>query len=141
MRSLYCASGVLAVLLLAGLVAATAGPSSDDETPTIKKVMQTLHKGKTSPLSTVKAALKGDSPDWTKVQKEAKIFATFGAALPKNDPPQGDKASYEKLAKAYASAAEALESSAKKEDLKGAREALKKISNSCAVCHKDHRPS
>ena len=89
---------------MAGLVAAPAGASSDEETPTIKKVMQTLHKGKTSPLNTVKTALKGDSPDWTKVQKEAKVFATYGAALPKNDPPRGDKASYEKLAKAYASA-------------------------------------
>jgi cytochrome c556 len=141
MRSVFCAGGVLGVLLMAGLVAATAGPSSDTETPTIKKVMQTLHKGKTSPLNTVKAALKSDSPDWSQLQKEAKLFATFGAALPKNDPPQGDKASYEKLAKAYASAAEALESSAKKEDLKGVRDAFKKISNSCAVCHKDHRPN
>jgi cytochrome c556 len=141
MRPLFCAGGVLAVLLMASLVAATAGPSADDETPTIKKVMQTLHKGKTSPLNTVKTALKGDSPDWTKVQKEAKLFATFGAALPKNDPPRGDKASFEKFAKSYASAGEALESSAKKEDLKGSRDAFNKISTSCMPCHKDHRPN
>jgi cytochrome c556 len=141
MRPLFCAGGLLAVLLMAGLVAAPAGTSSDDETPTIKKVMQTLHKGKTSPLVTVKAALKGDSPDWTSVQKEAKVFATYGAALPKNDPPRGDKESYEKLAKAYALASESLESSAKKEDLKGSRDALKKISSLCMPCHKDHRPN
>ena len=77
---------MLAVLLMAGLVAATAGPSSGDETPTIKKVMQTLHKGKTSPLNTVKTALKGDSPDWSKVQKEAKIFATFGGSVAEERP-------------------------------------------------------
>jgi cytochrome c556 len=141
MRPLFCAGGVLGVFLMAGLVAVTAGASSDDETPSIKKVMQTLHKGKTSPLNTVKAALKTESPDWTKVQKEAKLFATYGAALPKNDPPLGDKASFEKLAKAYASSAEALESSAKKEDLKGSRDAFKKISNLCMPCHKDHRPN
>ena len=141
MRPLFCAGGVLAVFMVAGLVAATAGSSSDEETPSIKKVMQTLHKGKTSPLNTVKTALKGDSPDWTKVQKEAKLFATYGAALPKNDPPRGDKESYEKLAKACASAGEALESSAKKEDLKGARDAFKEISNLCAACNKDHRPN
>ena len=141
MRSLFCAGGVLGVFLMAGLVAATAGSSSDEETPTIKKVMQTLHKGKTSPLNTVKTALKGESPDWTKVQKEAKVFATYGAALPKNDPPRGDKASFEKLAKAYASSAEALDSSAKKEDLKGSRDAFNKISTSCTACHKDHRPN
>jgi cytochrome c556 len=141
MRSLFCAGGVLAVLLMVGLVAAPAGTSSDEETPTIKKVMQTLHKGKTSPLNTVKAALKGDSPDWTNVQKEAKVFVTYGAALPKNDPPRGEKASFEKLAKAYASAAETLESSATKEDLKGSRDAFNKISTSCAACHKAHRPN
>jgi cytochrome c556 len=132
---------VLAVFMAAALVAATAGASNQDETPTIKKVMQTLHKGKTSPLNTVKAALKGDSPDWSKVQKEAKVFATFGAALPKNDPPRGDKEAYEKLAKAYALASESLETHAKKEDLQGSRDALKKISNLCMPCHKDHRPN
>ena len=108
MRPLLCAAGVLAVLLMAGLVSGPAGASSDDETPTIKKVMKKLHKGKTAPLNTVKAALKGDSPDWAEVQKEAKIFATLGAALPKNDPPRGEKESYEKLAKAYASAGQEL---------------------------------
>jgi cytochrome c556 len=141
MRPLFCAGGVLAVFMAAALVAATAGASNQDETPTIKKVMQTLHKGKTAPLNTVKAALKGDSPDWTKVQKEAKVFATYGAALPKNDPPRGEKATFEKLAKAYATAAETLESSATKEDLKGSRDAFNKISTSCAACHKAHRPN
>ena len=63
-----------------------AGASSDDETPSIKKVMTKLHKGKTSPLNTSKAALKSDSPDWTKVQKEAKVYRDLSAAMPKNDP-------------------------------------------------------
>jgi hypothetical protein len=142
MRPLFCAGGVLAVFMVAGLVAATAGASSQDEAPTIKKVMQTLHgKAKTSPLNTVKAALKGDSPDWAKVQKEAKVFASYGAALPKNDPPRGDKEAYEKLAKAYAVASESLETHAKKEDLQGSRDTLKKITSLCMPCHKDHRPN
>ncbi len=141
MRPLFCAGGVLAVLLLAGFAAATAGASSDEETPSIKKVMQVLNKGKAAPVNAVKAALKGDSPDWTKVQKEAKVIATYGAALPKSDPPRGGKESYEKLAKAFASAGESLESAATKEDLSGARDAFKKIATSCMPCHKDHKPN
>ena len=42
---------------------------------------------------------------------------------------------YEKLAQAYASAAKALEESAEKEDLKGSRDAFKKITTSCMPCH------
>jgi cytochrome c556 len=101
--------------------------------------MDTLHKGQNSPLNKVKAALKGESPDWAEVQKEAKLFAAFGAALPKNDPPRGEKADFEKLAKAYASAAKALEKSAEKEDLAGSRAAFKKISNACKACHTAHK--
>ena len=140
MKPLLCGGVVLVFLLVAGLVSGPAGASSDEETPSIKKVMNKLHKGKNAPLSKVKAALKGDSPDWTAIQKEAKIFATLGAALPKNDPPRGDKESYEKLAKAYASAGKTLEESAEKEDLKGSRDAFKKISTSCMPCHKSHKP-
>ncbi len=141
MRPLFCVVGVLMVLLMAALVSGPVGASSDNETPSIKKVMKTLHNGKNAPINKLKAALKGDSPDWAAVQKEAKLFATFGAALPKNDPPRGGKASYEKLAKAYASAAESLGESAEKEDLKGSRDAFKKISTSCMPCHKSHRPN
>jgi cytochrome c556 len=139
MRPLFCMAGVLVVFLVAGLVSGPVGASSDDATPTIKKVMKTLHNGKNSPLNKLKAALKGDSPDWAAVQKEAKLFATFGAALPKNDPPRGEKASFEKLGKAYTSAAKSLEESAEKEDLKGSRDAFKKISTSCMPCHQSHK--
>ena len=141
MRPLFCMAGGIAVLVLAILVSGPVGASSDDETPTIKKVMVTLHKGKTAPLNTVKAALKGDSPEWTAIQKQAKVFAKFGAALPKNDPPRGEKGSYEVLAKAYASAAKSMEESAEKEDLPGSRDAFRKISTSCMPCHKSHRPN
>jgi cytochrome c556 len=141
MRPLLCVAGVLAVLIMAGLVSGPAGATSDEETPSIKKVMSKLHKGKTAPLTALKTALKGDSPDWTKVQKEAKTYATYSAAVPKNDPPRGEKESFETLAKAYASAGKTLEESAEKEELKGSRDALQKITNSCMPCHKNHRPN
>ncbi len=140
MRALICGAAALAILVVAGLVSGPAGASSDDEVPTIKKIMSKLHKGRNAPLTTVKAALNTDSPDWTKVKKDAKVFATFGAALPKNDPPKGDKESYTKLAKDYASATKSLEESADKEDLTGSKDAFKKIQNSCKACHQSHKP-
>ena len=124
MRPLFCVAGVLLVLLMAGLVSGPVGASSDDETPSIKKVMKTLHNGKNAPLNKLKAALKGDSPDWAAVQKEAKLFATFGAALPKNDPPRGGKASYEKLAKAYALAGKSSGRIGRKRGLEGVARCL-----------------
>jgi cytochrome c556 len=141
MKPAFCAAGVLVILLVAGLAAGPVGASSDDETDSIKKVMDVLHKGARSPLNTVKGALKGNSPDWSAIQKQAKLFARYGASLPKNDPPRGDKESFEKLANAYASAAKAFAASAEKEDLQGSRDAFKKISTSCMPCHKSHRPN
>jgi cytochrome c556 len=139
MKVLICATSVLMVLAMAGLVAGPAGASSDDETPSIKKIMETLHKGQKSPLNTVKAALKKAPPDWSEIQKQANEFATYGESLPKNDPPKGKKAAYEKLANAYASNAKALKESAEKEDLKATKAAFGKISSSCTACHKSHR--
>jgi cytochrome c556 len=143
MRPLFCAASLLAFVALAFLASGGAGASIDDdeETPSIKTVMEKLHKGKNAPLKSVQTALKSDSPDWEEIQKQAKLFKKYGDALPKNDPPKGKKEAYAKLAKAYASNAKSLEEAAEKENLKGTRDAFKKISGSCAACHKSHRPS
>jgi cytochrome c556 len=139
MRSLMCVASVLVFLAFAGWVTHTAGAASDDETPSIKKIMDTLHKGKKASRSVVTAELKHDSPDWAKVEKQAKVMVRFGAFLAKHDPPRGEKSSFEKLAKSYESHAKALEKAAKNEDLKGARAALKKIGGTCKACHTAHK--
>jgi cytochrome c556 len=141
MRSLICAASLLGLLSVVAWTSRPAGAQSDDETPTIKQIMGKLHKGAKAPLTTVKAELKGDSPDWSKVATEAKVIEKYGAYLPKADPPRGDKASYEKLAKAYAKNAKALNTAAEKEDLAKAKDATKNLGGSCQACHKSHRPS
>src|SRR5262245_40206709 len=142
MRPLFCAASVLAIVAAATLAAGSARAWDDDEeTPSIKTVMEKLHKGAKSPLNSVKAALKASSPDWEEIQKQAKRFKKYGDALPKSDPPRGKKDAYAKLAKAYASSAKSFEEAADRENLKGARDTFKKISNSCAACHKSHRPN
>jgi cytochrome c556 len=135
-----CGGIVVVVLLVAGLFSGPVGASNDEETPSIKKVMKGLNQGKSAPINKVKAALKAGSPDWSMIKKESKVIATLGAALPKSDPPRGEKESYETLAKAFASAGKSLEESAEKEDLAGSRDAMKKISTSCMPCHKSHKP-
>jgi cytochrome c556 len=141
MKLFYCAASVLAIVLVAGVVSGPAGAASQsDESPSIKKIMGALHKGQRSPLNTVKAALKSDSPNWAEIQKASKDFETYGAALPKNDPPKGDKASFTKLATAYATNAKAFAESASKQDLSATKAAFGKISGSCTACHKSHRP-
>ena len=107
--------------------------------PPVKKIMDVLHKGAKSHLSKAKAALKGDSPNWAEVLKDSKAIAKYGAYLAKNDPEKGDKADWEKLAKAYASTAKTLEAAAEKEDLTKARAATKKLSSSCKACHDAHK--
>jgi cytochrome c556 len=142
MRPLFCAAGLLAFVAAACLASGSAGASNDDEeTPSIKTVMEKLHKGTTSPLNKVKAALKKSTPDWDELQEQAKLFKKYGDALPKSDPPRGKKEAYAKLAKEYAASAKSFEESAERENLKGARDAFKKIQGSCATCHKSHRPS
>ena len=139
MRSLMCVASVLVLLAVAGWVSHPAGAASDDETPTIKKIMQTLHKGAKAPLNTVKASLKGDSPDWSQIEKDAEIIAKYGAFLTKGEPPKGEKADFEQLAKAYERSAKSLKTAAEKEDLKSARSASKKLGDSCKACHAAHK--
>ena len=112
---------------------------SDDSPATIEKIMDTLHKGKKSAMSTLKTALKSQSPDWALIKKEAKTYNKFAADLPKNDPPKGDSAAFKKLAKAFASNAKAVSDAAEKEDLTAVNAALGKIGCSCKTCHDAHK--
>jgi cytochrome c556 len=139
MRVLLCAMSGLVLLLVVSLVPGPAGAQDEEKVPSVKKIMDVLHKGGKAHLSKAKAALKGDSPDWAEVLKDAKAIHKYGGYLAKNDPPKGDKENWEKLAKAYASNAKALEEAAEKEDLAKARAATKKFGATCKTCHEAHK--
>src|SRR4051795_1452459 len=79
------------------LALAAGGVTAKD--PTIKEVMGKLHKGANAPLQQVKKDLQGGNPDWDEIQTITKEFVTLGTALGKNEPPTGDKASWDKLTK------------------------------------------
>jgi cytochrome c556 len=138
MRNLICALAVMTLLLVVGVVTRTVG-AADDAPATIDKIMETLHKGRKSPLAALKTALRNPSPDWSSVQKETKTYAKYAADLPKNDPPKGDAAGFKKLAKNFAGYAKALDDAAGKEDLAAAKTAFGKIGGSCKSCHDTYK--
>ncbi len=139
MRKLTCMAVVLIVMPLSDLANKPAR-SDDEKTPSIKEVMQKLHKGPGAELAKLKKDLAADSLNWTDIQEKAKAFETYGAALPKNDPPKGEKDDWKKLADSFYETAKKLNGSAKKEDKEGVQSAVSKIGNSCAACHKAHKP-
>jgi cytochrome c556 len=139
MRALVCATSVLVLLLIAGLISGPAGAQDEEKVPSVKKIMGVLHKGAKGHLNKVKAALKSDSPNWEEVLKDAKAIKKNGDYLAKNDPEKGEKESWEKLAKAYAASGKSLQEAAEKEDLSKAKAATKKLSTSCKACHDAHK--
>jgi cytochrome c556 len=138
MRALFCAASLLGLLTAFAWTSSPAG-AQDDEKPTIKQIMAKLHKGAKAPLKAVQAELKGGSPDWTKIETEAKVIEKFGAYLPKAEAPKGEQAAYEKLAKAYATNAKTLHKAAEDQDLAKAKDATKKLGGSCKACHDEHK--
>jgi cytochrome c556 len=131
------AAGV-AVALLAGLGAGRLG-AADTKSPTIEEIMQKVNKGKDALHSTVGQQLKANTIDWAAVQKNTKDYANLAEFLGKNDPPKGDKASWESLTKAYTDDAKALNDAAGKNDKTAALAVHQKISDSCMTCHQAHR--
>lgn len=126
-------TGVLALVGLIGLA------NADDARPTIKQAMTKIAKGKVSSIPALKTALAAPSPDWKAIKANAKTVETATGAIVDAKPPKGDQAGYTMLAKALAADAKALNDSAEKEDLAGAKAAFGKIGGSCMACHKAHR--
>jgi hypothetical protein len=132
MKRLVCLASTLTVMAL------VAGAGLDDP-PSIKDVMDALHKGASSPLAQLKAELKATSPDWAKIQKTTKEFVTYGAALPKNDPPRGNPEDFRKIATTYFNTAKAVDEAAQKQDKAAAQAGFAKLSGLCKTCHAAHK--
>jgi len=107
--------------------------------PTIKQIMQKAHKPGTGLLTEIGASLKMDEPDWDEIQSHTKDLIELGKGLSKNDPPKGDKASWEKYTKGYVDLVTALDTAAKKKDRKGAQAIHTQINMACKDCHQAHQ--
>lgn len=131
-----------AVLSLAALILSTATVDAQNgKPPTVKEAMAKLNKGPTSLCPMLGKAIKAEAPNWEEIQKESKQVLVLAEALVKNDPPRGEKASWDKLSKTYWANAKELDDAAQKKDKNGATAAHAKLANSasCNGCHKAHR--
>lgn len=140
MRSLLPKAGLLTVL--AALLGWTGGTDAQaGKVPTVKEVMAKVNKGPNSLCPTLGKAIKADTPNWEEIQKETKAFLTFAEALTRNDPPRGDRASWDKLTKAYLQNVKELDDAVQKKDKAAATAAHGKVAHSasCNNCHKAHR--
>jgi len=128
-----------AAVVLGLLAAVMQAGAQDKKPPTIKQVMDKLHKGANPPIVNLKKALSAEEPDWSAIQKTTKDFVILGAALAKNDPPRGDKESWAKLARQYFDNAKAMDDAAEKKDKEATVAARAKLAGSCMACHRAHK--
>ncbi|MBY0522560.1 MAG: cytochrome c [Gemmataceae bacterium] len=129
-------------LLLPLILVLAAGVGAQDKPPTIKQIMGKVNKGPNSLCPTIGKALRADEPQWDDIQKETKELAALAAVLGKNSPPKGEQASWDDLAKVYASNAKALDDAAQKKDKTAAQAAFQRLADmkNCNACHNAHRP-
>jgi cytochrome c556 len=126
--------GLLAVMTDAGVVA-----GDDQPTPSSSDIMKKSH-GKGGLRASLQKGLKANPVDWDKTQKDAKEYADLAAALGKNAPPKGEKASWDKLTKAFADTVKEVSTAADKKDAAATQSALGKINQqTCQSCHTAHR--
>lgn len=128
--------------LILGLMACAvpvAAVALDDETPSVKKIMNKLHKGSTSQTSVLKKQAQANPLDWEAIGKTTKDFVILGAAMAKNDPPRGDKEEWKKLAVKYFDNAKALDDAAEAKDIDKLKAAQKSMGASCKTCHDAHK--
>lgn len=132
---------ILAVALaLTALLAWRPADGRMADGPSVKEIMGKANKP-TGIYFNLRQDLKDDNPSWPDIQQEAKELAQLAAALRQATPPKGDKDSWDKLTRAYADNAKALEQAASKMDQDGARAAHAKMGEpACMTCHKAHRP-
>ncbi len=139
-RGAVASTTALALVIGAGWASSDRAVAAADEAITPDVVMHSLFAGKNSPLNTLKAAVKSDAPDWAKIKEATAKFPKYGPELGKNEPPQGDKASWAKLTKALADESKALDAAAAKEDRDAVEASVKTLGGSCKACHSVHRP-
>ncbi|MBX9582665.1 MAG: hypothetical protein K2X87_20350 [Gemmataceae bacterium] len=133
--------GVVAVVIAGGGLIADdkKDDKKDEKLPDIAEIMKKAHEKTDGYLAKLKAAAKNGK--WDDAKKTAKDQVLIAEALAKNEPPKGDKKSWEKLTKQYTENSKKIEAAAKKEDAKGVTDVIAVIvPRSCGECHKAHKP-
>jgi cytochrome c556 len=137
MKRMVCSGSLLALFAWMAIEGSFVGAA--DRSPTIKEIMGKLNKGPKSLTYVVGKELKEGEPDWSKIQKQTTSYVELARALGDQEPRKGSKDSWEKLSKAFADNAQALDQAAKKKDLSSAKQAHARLAGSCRTCHSAHK--
>jgi hypothetical protein len=131
----------LAVLAVTAAWATLPARADDqDKPPSVKEIMTKAHKGGNSILGTLRKDLQSPNPDWPDVQKKTKELISLGTSLGKNEPPQGEKSSWERMTRLYLDQVKALDKAAQKQDKQATGASLRRLTGLCMACHQVHRP-
>ncbi|MBX7103531.1 MAG: cytochrome c [Gemmataceae bacterium] len=120
------------------LMALFAGAVFAADTPDIETIMKKVN-GKNGLHKKVGEGIKSDSPKWDDISKQMKDYSSMAADLGKNACPKGDKASWDKLTKAYSDNAKKLADAVEKKDKSAASAAHGALQKSCKACHDVHK--
>jgi cytochrome c556 len=128
------------LLLVSLLTIWAVQPTDRVPMSTVRDAMKKLNGGPNSLHSSLTRDLKEEDPDWEGIQADTAEYVKQTDILLKNKPKKGTAASWETLAKAYNTDAQALNAAAKRKDARTTAAVLRRISGTCMTCHKAHRP-
>jgi hypothetical protein len=114
------------------------GGPGRSESP-IHQVMSKIGQGKPSLTMAIGQELNAETPDWGKIQPQAKEYAELATKLGEYKPPRGSEESWSKQTSAFAFSAKTLDEAAAKKDVTKAKEAHAALSKSCMDCHREHK--
>ena len=139
MRPLFCAASVLAFVAIACLAAGSAGASDDDEeTPSIKTVMEKLHKGAKSPLNTVKAALKGKFSGLGGHPETGEVVQEVRRSTAEERPAPRQEGSVREAGQGVCRQCQVVRRSRRAREPQRRSRRLQEDHGSCTACHKSH---
>jgi cytochrome c556 len=127
-------------LVASALIVLVGFDKSEAKLPTVKEIMQKLHGGRDGLRTKLSKDLRAEKPDWKVIQKDTQEIVKFAEALGKNEPPQGERQSWDKLTGQYVASAKAMDAAAEKQDPAAIKTAYAKMGSSCTNCHNAHRP-
>lgn len=131
-------AGLAAALIVAPSLLVTL-TNADETPPSVKEIMTKLHKGANSLLVDTRTHLQKGQPDWDALEKKTKDIVILGAALARNDPPRGDRESWQRLSRQYYDHAKTLDEAVQAKDRPAALNATKQLGESCKACHNAHK--
>lgn len=132
-------AGIFLGLVMAALVsfAVLAAPAADDGLG-IKEIMRKAN-GSSGLFNELRRDLREEDPDWVELRDRSRELIRLTEELRKTTPPRGDRASWNRLTRAYSDDARALEKTLTRMDKEAADKVVTRIAASCAACHKVHR--